>query len=347
MPYIDLRSDTVTKPTPEMRAAMAAAEVGDDVYFEDPTVNRLQELGAAMLGKEAALFVPSGTMGNQICVKLHTHHGHEVITEERSHIFNYEMAMMAAFSGTLARPVRGEDGLLDWPSIEAAIRKPGAYHFASTGLLTLENTHNMAGGSTMPLKRVEEICDRAHDAGLPVHLDGARIFNAATAQGCSAADLARPVDSVMFCLSKGLAAPVGSLIAGSEDFIDRAKLTRKMLGGGMRQVGVLAAAGLISLEKMSARLADDHENASLLARGLAQLDGISIDPEKVQTNIVIFDIGGTGLGTAELSARLKQRGVLANGINAREMRMVTHNDVSADDCRTALDVVRESLLERR
>ena len=219
MEYIDLRSDTVTKPTPEMRQAMAEAEVGDDVYLEDPTVNRLQEMAAQMLGKEAALFVPSGTMGNQVCVKLHTQPGQEVITEERSHIFNYEMAAMAVVSGTLARPVRGEDGLLDWPSIQSAIRPRSAYYVAQTGLVTLENSHNMAGGACMPLERMEEICEGAHEAGLPVHLDGARIFNAAIALKRDPAELARPADSVMFCLSKGLGAPIGSLIVGRKDFI--------------------------------------------------------------------------------------------------------------------------------
>ncbi|HET9532400.1 MAG TPA: GntG family PLP-dependent aldolase [Blastocatellia bacterium] len=341
MDYIDLRSDTVTKPTAEMREAMARAEVGDDVYLEDPTVNRLQELAAWMLGKEAALFVPSGTMGNQICVKLHTRPGQEVITEERSHIFNYEMGAMAVISGTLARPVRGEDGILDWPSIEAAIRPRSAYYVAQTGLITLENSHNMAGGACMPFDRMEEICERAQQAGLPVHLDGARIFNAAIALGREAAEIARPFDSVMFCLSKGLSAPVGSLIVGSRDLIDRALPVRRLMGGGMRQAGVLAAAGIVALEKMTGRLAEDHENARLLARNLAVLPGISIDPEMVPTNIVIFDILGTGISTAELSTRLKERGVLANGISNREMRMVTHKDVSRQDCLTAVEIIKE------
>jgi threonine aldolase len=343
MEYIDLRSDTVTRPTPEMREAMAQAEVGDDVYLEDPTVNRLQELAAWMLGKEAALFVPSGTMGNQICVKLHTRPGVEVITEERAHIYNYEMAAMAVVSGTLARPVRGEDGILDWPSIEAAIRPRSAYYVAQTGLITLENSHNMAGGACIPFERMEDICARAHEAGLPVHLDGARIFNAALALGREPAEIARPFDSVMFCLSKGLSAPVGSMIVGSRDFIDRALPVRRLLGGGMRQVGVLAAAGIIALEKMTRRLAEDHENARVLARGLASIPGVKIDSERVQTNIVIFDISDTGTTTAELSARLKERGVLANGINAREMRMVTHKDVSSRDCLTALETIKEAL----
>jgi threonine aldolase len=345
MSTIDLRSDTVTRPTPEMREAMARAEVGDDVYLEDPTVNRLQEVAAMMLGKEAALFVPSGTMGNQICVRLHAEPGREVITEERSHIFNYEMAAMAALSGTLARPVRGEDGLLDWPSIESAIRPRGAYYIAQTGLVTLENSHNMAGGSVMPLHRSEEICERAHERGLPVHLDGARIFNAAVALKREAVELARPFDSVMFCLSKGLGAPVGSIIAGSRQFIDRAIIARKTFGGGMRQAGVLAAAGLIALEKMVDRLEEDHANARWLARGLAEIPGVSVDPERVQTNIIIFDIGDTAGGTGELSRRLKLRGVLANGISPREMRMVTHYAVSRADMETALGAIREALSE--
>jgi threonine aldolase len=345
MDYIDLRSDTVTRPTDEMREAMARAEVGDDVYLEDPTVNRLQELAAEMLGKEAALFVPSGTMGNQVCVRLHTEPGQEVITEERSHIFNYEMAAMAAISGTLARPVRGEDGLLDWPSIESAIRPRSAYYVAQTGLITLENSHNMAGGACMPLERMQEISERAHAAGLPVHLDGARIFNAAVALGRTASELAGPFDSVMFCLSKGLGAPIGSLILGTKDFIHRALAVRRMFGGSMRQVGVIAAAGIVALEKMTARLEEDHANARLLARGLAETPGIRIDPEKTETNIVIFDIRDTGVATDELSTRLKRRGVLANGINPREMRMVTHKDVSRSNCETALNCLRDALAE--
>lgn len=340
MAYIDLRSDTVTKPTPEMREAMAQAVVGDDVYLEDPTVNHLQEMAAAMLGKEAALFVPSGTMGNEICIRLHTQPGQEVITEDRSHIFNAEMAAMAALNGVLARPVRGEDGILDWPTIEAAIRPRSVYYLAKTGLVTLENSHNFAGGNIMPLDRMEDICERAHAADLPVHLDGARIFNAATAMKRDAAELARPFDSVMFCLSKGLCAPVGSLIAGSRAFIDRAVAARKMFGGGMRQVGVLAAAGIIALEKMTARLEEDHVNAQLLARGVAQIPGVKIDPEKAQTNIVIFDIRDTGISVAEFTEKLKEHDVLAINISAYEMRVVTHHDVSRTDCETALEAIK-------
>jgi threonine aldolase len=342
MNYIDLRSDTVTKPTDEMREAMARAEVGDDVYLEDPTVNRLQEMAAEMLGKEAALFVPSGTMGNQICIRVHTQPGQEIIVEERSHIFNYEMGAMAVVSSVMPRTVRGEDGLLDWPSIQAALRPPSSYYVAQTGLLALENTHNLAGGSVMPLERMEEICEHAHAAGLPVHLDGARIFNASTALRRSVAEIARPFDSVMFCLSKGLSAPVGSMIAGSRAFIDRALAVRRMFGGGMRQVGVIASAGIIALEKMVARLEEDHANAQFLAKELAQISGIDIDPEKVQTNIAAFDTRGTGISVTDFSAKLKERGVLANGIdNNRMLRMVTHKDVSRSEIETALEAVRD------
>jgi threonine aldolase len=282
-------------------------------------------------------------MGNQVCLRLHTQPGQEVVLEERSHIFNYEMGAMAVVSGALPRPVRGEDGMLDWPSIEAAIRLRSAYYIAQTGLIALENTHNMAGGAVTPLDRMEEICDRAHEMGLPVHLDGARIFNAAIALKRDAAELARPFDSVMFCLSKGLSAPVGSMIAGSRKFIDQALSVRRMFGGAMRQVGVIAAAGIVALEKMVARLEEDHANAQLLARGLAETRGVSIDPERVQTNILVFDISGSELSTTDFSARLKELGVLANGINAREMRMVTHKDISRSDIETALSAVREIL----
>jgi threonine aldolase len=339
MDYIDLRSDAVTRPTDEMREAMARAEVGDDVYLEDPTVNRLQELAAEIVGKEAALFVPSGTMGNVVCITLHTQPGQEVITEERSHIFNAEMAAMASISGALARPVRGEDGILDWPTVATAIRQGNCA--SQTGLITLENTHSFAGGTVMPLRRLKDICDRAHERGIPVHLDGARIFNAGIALKRDVRDLVAPVDSVMFCLSKGLGAPIGSMIAGSREFIDRALSVRRMFGGSMRQAGVVAAAGLIALSKMTTRLEEDHLNACLVAHGLAQLPGVRIDPERVQTNIVVFDIQDTGMSSDYLSARLKERGVLAGGINPREMRMVTHKDVSRKDCETSLEITAE------
>jgi threonine aldolase len=339
--YIDLRSDTVTRPTDEMREAMSRAEVGDDVYGEDPTAIRLQERAAEILGKEAALFVPSGTMGNQIAVRLHTQPGQEVIIEERSHMFNMEMAGMAVISGALAHPIRCPDGMMDWDSIETAIR-PKSSFFAQTGLIALENTHNHAGGIVMSFERMKVIAERTRERGLPIHLDGARIFNATIVLKRDVAEIASLFDSVMFCLSKGLCAPIGSMIAGSREFIDRALPVRRMLGGGMRQVGVLAAAGLVALEKMPARLEEDHVKARLLATGLAQIQGIKVDPERVRTNIVVFDIGESGQTTVEFSAKLRQHGVLANGINAREIRMVTHKDVSLDDCKVALGAVSEA-----
>lgn len=342
--WIDLRSDTVTKPTREMREAMKNADVGDDVYLEDPTVNRLQECAAEIFEREAALFVPTGTMGNQIAVKIHTHHGSEVIVEEAGHIFNYEMAMMSSFSGVLARPIRGEDGVMTWDQIRRHIR-PKIYYVAPTSLITLENTHNMAGGAIFPQAEAENICDRAHEAGLPVHLDGARIFNAAVATDKSVAELTRKFDSVMFCLSKGLGAPVGSVLVGTRDFIEKARIYRKSLGGGMRQVGVLAAAGLIALEKHPAKLAEDHANAKLLAQGLAQIQGIQIDPMKVQTNILVFDISQTGIDTSECSSRLKKRGVLANGISPTHLRMVTHYDVSRADIEKTIQIVKSILAQ--
>ena len=342
MEFIDLRSDTVTKPTPEMREAMACAEVGDDVYGEDPTARRLQERAAEIFGKEAAVFVPSGTMGNQIAVKLHTQPGQEVIIEERSHMFNLEMAGMAVISGTLAYPIRCADGIMDWDSIESAIRPKNSFH-AQTGLIVIENTHNHAGGTVTSFERMQDITERAHAAGVKVHLDGARIFNAAIVLKRDVAEIASLFDSVMFCLSKGLGAPVGSMLLGSREFIDRAIPVRRMLGGGMREVGVLAAAGLVALEKMRERLPEDHAKAQFLARGLAEIEGFALDPEKVQTNILVFDVTGTGRTTTEISAKLKQKRVLANGINERQMRMVTHKDVSFSDCERALSASREAV----
>ena len=341
---IDLRSDTVTKPTPAMRRAMAEAEVGDDVYGEDPTVNRLQERAAEIFEKEAALFVPTGSMGNQIAVKLHTRPGTEVVIEERGHIYNYEMAAMSAVSGALARPVRSVDGsgILKWEEIRSAVRASDSpYYVARTGLVALENSHNLAGGAVLTRERTEEICAGAHALGIPVHLDGARIFNAATALSESVAALARPADSVMFCLSKALGAPVGSMLLGAREFIAEARRWRKLLGGGMRQAGVLAAAGLVALEETPPRLAEDHANARRLAEGLAELPGVLIDPEKVQTNIVIFDVSGTALAADEICARLRgRRGVLASGFG-NSIRMVTHYDVSREDIEVALEGLKE------
>jgi threonine aldolase len=340
--WIDLRSDTVTRPTPAMRRAMAEAEVGDDVYGEDPTVNRLEARAAEVFGKEAALFVPTGTMGNTIAIKLHTRHGEEVICDARAHVLNYELSMMAWFAGCVARPIPTEDGLLDWERVRAELRPLGP-HWAPTGLVEIENTHNMAGGTVYPAARIAEICDGAHAHGVKVHMDGARIFNAAAACGKSVAELSAKCDTVMFCLSKGLGAPVGSMLVGTSDDMARARLYRKRLGGGMRQAGVLAAAGLIALEEMPARLPQDHANARRMAERLAKLPGIQIDPSKVPTNIVIFEVGSTGRTSAEISARLKERGVLINGINPRYMRLVTHMDVTAADCECALGAIEEAV----
>jgi threonine aldolase len=297
-----------------------------------------------MFGKEAALFVPSGTMGNQIAVRLHTRPGQEVIIEARSHMFNLEMAGMAVVSGTQAHPVRCPDGIMDWGSIETAIR-PRTPYFAQTGLVAVENTLNLAGGTVMPFECMQDISDRVHRLGLPVHLDGARVFNAAIVLKRDVAEIASLFDSVMFCLSKGLGAPVGSMLLGSREFIERAVPVRRMLGGGMRQVGVLAAAGLVALETMTARLEEDHANAQVLAKGIAGIQGVKIDPEKVQTNILVFDVAGTGKTAAEFSAKLKRSNVLANAIDARQMRMVTHKDVSRSDCEAALTAITEAMQE--
>ena len=337
---IDLRSDTVTKPSPGMRRAMFEAEVGDDVYGEDPTVNRLEQRAAEIFGREAALFVPSGTMGNEIAIKLHTTHGQEVICEERSHVFTSEMAMMAHFSGVLPRTLWAEDGIITWEHVKAKLR-PKSYFAARTGMVSLENTHNFAGGTVTPLDVFNEVCDQAHVLGLPVHLDGARIFNAAVYLGTPVSQLTAKADTVMFCLSKGLGAPVGSMLVGSAELIDRARIYRKALGGGMRQAGILAAAGLIALEQGPQKLKTDHENAKFLAQGLAKIPGFKIDPAKVQTNIVICDITATGKTSGEISCSLAGRKVMTGGIGPELLRFVTHLDVTREECEQALAVVAE------
>jgi threonine aldolase len=344
---IDLRSDTVTRPTPAMREAMSSAEVGDDVYSEDPTVNKLEKEAAEVFGREASIFVPTGTMGNQIAVRLHTQHGQEVICESRAHVLDWEMAMMAAFSGCLARTVAAQRGILTWNHIKPAI---GAkiYYRAQTGLVWLENTHNMAGGTVTPLAVMEEVWAGAREAGLPVHLDGARVFNAAAALGVGVARLTSGFDTVMFCLSKGLGAPVGSMLVGSKKAIEKARIYRKALGGGMRQAGVLAAAGLIALHEMPKRLHEDHANARLLADAVAaQPETAEIDLESVQTNIVIFKLRGKGQGTegdaAGFSAALKEKGVLVSVIGPHSVRFVTHYDVDHAACEKAAAIVSEQL----
>ncbi len=340
---IDLRSDTVTRPTPEMRQAMAHAEVGDDVYGEDPTVNELERRAAEVAGKEAALFVPTGTMGNTIAIKLHTHHGQEVICDSRAHILNYELSMMAWFAGCVARAIPTEQGILTWPQIQAEIRPVGP-HAAPTGLIEIENTHNMGGGTVYPLETIREIAHEAHRRGIPVHMDGARVFHAAAAGGVTVAEVVAPVDTVMFCLSKALGAPAGSMLTGPRELIDRGRLYRKRLGGGMRQAGILAAAGLIALNDMPARLPSDHANAHWLATHLARLEGVRLDPARVATNIVIADVAGTGWKAPAMSAALRERGVVANAINDRDIRLVTHYDVDRGACMAAFDIIREVCL---
>ncbi|GAB4247051.1 MAG: low-specificity L-threonine aldolase [Acidobacteriota bacterium] len=336
---IDLRSDTVTRPTPEMRRAMAAAEVGDDVFGEDPTVRRLEEKAAELLEKEAALFVPSGTMGNQVAIHVQTRPGSEVIAEARSHVIDWELAAMAALSGCLPRPVPALQGKLTWALIEPALSPP-VYYRAPTGLIVLENTHNMAGGTVLPPTAVEEITREAHRRGIPVHLDGARIFNAAAALGLPAARLAAGCDSVMFCLSKGLSAPVGSLLLGTRDFVEEARRVRKLFGGGMRQVGVLAAAGLVALETMPQRLAEDHMRARRLAAGLAELPGFEVDPGVVETNIVMVHLEA-GEAT-QFVALLREESVLAVPVAQREVRFVTHREISDADVEAAVAAARRA-----
>lgn len=338
---IDLRSDTVTRPSAEMRAAMAAAEVGDDVYGEDPTVNHLERRAAEVFGREAALFVPTGTMGNQIGIRLHTQPGQEVIAESRAHILDWEMATTAVFSGCLVRAVPADRGILTWKHIEPAIYARGAFR-AATGLIEIENTANLAGGGCTPVAVLEEIWAGAKERKLPTHLDGARIFNAAVALGVDVKALTRGFDTVMFCLSKGLGAPVGSMLTGSAELMDRARLFRKALGGGMRQAGVLAAAGLMALEQGPKRLHEDHANARLLAEALANLDAVEIDLDAVETNIVIFKLTG-GRSASELSSRLKARGILMNSVGPDAVRMVTHLDVSRADCITAAEALTEEI----
>ena len=337
---VDLRSDTVTLPTPAMRAAMAAAEVGDDVYGEDPTVNRLQSRAAEIFQREAALFVPSGCMGNLLAIMGWTQRSNEVICEQRAHVNLYELASMSAVAAAMPRTVPAPSGILTWELIEPLIREK-IYYDSQTALITLENTHNMHGGTVYPTAVAEDICERAHAAGLRVHLDGARIFNAAVALGKSVAAITRKFDSIMFCLSKGLGAPVGSLLVGSRDFIKQAHIRRKMLGGGMRQVGVLAAAGLIALEESPKRLHIDHENAQHLAKGLAAVKGIALDPARVVTNIVIFDVRGTNRTAAEIGEQLAAKNVLCSATEKYSVRMVTHCDVDRSGIDAALAAVAQ------
>jgi threonine aldolase len=343
---IDLRSDTLTRPSREMRATMAAAEVGDDVFGEDPTVNRLQDRIAELLGKERALFVASGTMGNQLCIKTHTHAGDEVIAEAGAHVFFYETAGAAFLSSVQIFPVKGTRGVLAIDDVKQAIR-PDIYYMPKTRLLCLENTHNRAGGTVYPLQEFAAIARFAHDAGLRVHLDGARLWNASVASGVSVAEYCRHVDSVSVCLSKGLGAPVGSVIAGTKDFIEEARHFRKIFGGGMRQAGVLAAAGMFALDHNVTRLADDHVRARDFAKTVGALPGFAIDMATVQTNIVIMDVTGTGTGAGEWAKRIADAGVRVSQASDHTLRAVTHLDVTAHDVQTAAAAIAATVTGRK
>jgi threonine aldolase len=322
-----------------MRRAMAEAAVGDDVFQEDPTLNALQERAANVFGREAALFVPSGSMGNLTCVMAQTSPGQEVICETNGHVYNYEMGALAAVAGVLPRVIQGVDGLLSWDAVSEAIR-PKVYYRPQTSLVCLENTVNMSGGTVYPTSVVDEICDRAHEQDIKIHMDGARVFNAATFLKESVARMTQKCDSVQFCLSKGLGAPVGSMVAGSREFIERCRSIRKMLGGGMRQAGVLAAAGLIALEQGPRRLQQDHDNAQLLAVRLAAVGGIALDPTKVQTNIIIFRLESR-LSSAEFLKQLARHRVLAVPVDSKRVRMVTHLDLSRADVEAAAAAVEQ------
>ncbi len=333
-PIVDLRSDTVTKPTPRMRRAMAEAEVGDDVYGEDPTIRRLEETAAEMLKMEAAIYLPSGTMGNQVALHVHCRPGREVVVEARSHIMNYEMAAMAALSGLLPNPVYTEGGIMTAEQVEAACR-PDIYYLARTGLVALENTHNMVGGRVMQLDRVREIQDVTRRARIALHLDGARIFNAAASLGVPVHEAAAGFDSVMFCLSKGLGAPVGSMLCASKGFIVEARRVRKMFGGGMRQAGIIAAAGLVALEDHVDRISEDHDTARKLADELSEVPGVEV-PFYPESNILMCritdqwfqkDLPEDGDAASVFVDRLRERGILALAINSRQVRMVTHFDL--------------------
>ena len=338
---IDLRSDTVTKPSPEMRRAMAEAEVGDDVFGEDPTVNRLQERVAALLGKEAALFVPSGSMANLVAISAHTERGDEVIIEENGHTFRYESASTSAAAGIQLYTLKGERGILEAAQIESAIRPPD-HHFPPTRLIVLENTHNRGGGTVYPMEKIGEIRELTLSRGIKMHLDGARLWNACVASGRRPSEYAQYFDSLMMCFSKGLGAPIGSIIAGSKDFIDKAHRYRKLYGGGMRQVGVIAAAAQYALDHNVDRLAEDHHHAKLLAEALSQCPGVQLNPDHVETNIIIFDVSSSGQTAPDIVQTFKEQGVLMLAANSSTIRAVTHLDVSKEDIEKAIEVVQQS-----
>lgn len=340
MRYIDLRSDTVTRPSEAMRQAMATAEVGDDVFGDDPTVIRLEKMVAELFGREAALFVPSGTMGNQVCLKTISQPGDEVICEEGAHIFNYEVAAAAAFSGLLFHVVKGTRGVMTAAEIRPLIRENNI-HAPRTRIIAIENTHNRAGGTIFPLEEMEAIRNLADERGLLIHLDGARIWNAHVVTEVPLAEYARLVDTMSVCLSKGLGAPIGSMVIGDQDFILDARRTRKMFGGGMRQVGIIAAAGIYAIEHNIARLVEDHDNAWYLAEAISEIDGIYIDLDSVQTNIVVMDIAQSGRQVGEVLGSFRERGLQAVAFGATKIRCVTHLDVTRDDCEDAIKIFHQ------
>jgi threonine aldolase len=346
MEYIDLRSDTVTRPSSGMRRAIFEAEVGDDVFEDDPTVQRLEILLAKMLGKEAALFVPSGTMSNQVAISAHTRPGDEVIVERNCHTFNYEVAGPAVLAGVQLHPLDGRHGILNEKQVAEAIR-PENIHIPPTGLICLENTHNRAGGVVYPIEEIRCIAELAGEKDIPMHLDGARLFNASVASGIPAADYAAPFDSVSICLSKGLGAPVGSMVAGRSDFIRRCRRYRKLYGGGMRQVGILAAAGIYALEHNIERLVEDHRNARAFAERVSRIEGIRIDLETVQTNIVVMDVAGLGITPLQAVARLKENGLLVVVFGPTKIRAVTHLDVDAEKVLQAAGILEETFTGRK
>ena len=338
---IDLRSDTVTTPTDEMREAMKDAEVGDDVLGEDPTVKELEELAARKMGKEAGLFVTSGTQGNITSLLTHTEPGEEMIMGKHCHIFRYEVGGYSSLAGLSANTLDDSDGYMEISSIRNAVREENIHH-PVTSLLCLENTHNVAGGVPLDIDYMEKACEIAREDDLNVHLDGARIFNASTALGIEVSDLVEPVDSIQFCLSKGLSAPVGSMLVGTEEFIERARKNRKRLGGGMRQAGVIAAPGMISLEKMVDRLEEDHANARRLVEGLKEL-GVDIDPDRFKTNIVMMDTSQFGMKAEKLRTKLEEKNILTLALGKNSMRFVTHREISTEDIDEVLDVFEDEI----
>jgi len=340
MRTVDLRSDTVTLPTEEMLDAMRHAELGDDVYGEDPTVNKLETLAAKKMGKEAALLTTSGTQANLVSIMSQTKRGDEVILEAEAHTYFYEVGALSALAGVVPRLVKGDMGIMKSEDVEKALR-PADIHFPPTSLICIENTHNRGGGTIWHPSDIKAISDLARNHGLKVHMDGARVFNAAIGLDLDVQEFTKHVDTLMFCLSKGLSAPIGSIVVGDREFISRARKYRKMLGGGMRQAGIIAAAGIIAIEKMVDRLRDDHANAQLLAKGLARIDGIVADPKQVQTNIVIYDVSGLGIDSRTWIRELKKHGVKAGAQEGGRVRMVTHRGIEREDIEYALTTVEE------